>query len=60
MKVSMELLMKIDLDWMLFISRQKSGIIPLAEFMIDYDVGITVEKNYPIKRIDMDYFPPVG
>jgi restriction endonuclease Mrr len=59
MKVSMELLMKIDLDWIL-ISGQKSGIATLAEFMIDYDVGITVEKNYPIKRNDMDYFPPVG
>lgn len=28
----------------------------LAEFMIDYDVGVTKERTYVVKRIDRDYF----
>ncbi len=28
----------------------------LAEFMIDYDVGVTKGKTYTVKRIDSDYF----
>lgn len=30
--------------------------IQLAEYMIDYNVGVTVENTYEIKRIDTDYF----
>ena len=28
----------------------------LAEYMIDHDVGVSVEKTYEIKRVDSDYF----
>ncbi|MBR0233023.1 MAG: restriction endonuclease, partial [Synergistaceae bacterium] len=28
----------------------------LAELMIEYDLGVTTVKTYPIKRIDSDYF----
>lgn len=28
----------------------------LAEFMIDYNVGVTTVKSYEIKRVDSDYF----
>jgi restriction system protein len=28
----------------------------LAEFMIDYDIGVTAGKTYSIKKIDVDYF----
>lgn len=28
----------------------------LAELMIDNDVGVTVEKAYEVKRLDLDYF----
>lgn len=28
----------------------------LAEFMIDYDIGVTGSINYQIKRVDSDYF----
>jgi restriction system protein len=28
----------------------------LAEFMIDYDVGVTGAASYQLKRIDSDYF----
>jgi restriction system protein len=28
----------------------------LAELMMDYDVGVTTILNYPIKKIDLDYF----
>jgi len=29
----------------------------LAEFMIDYDIGVTRSAIYEIKNIDSDYFP---
>jgi restriction system protein len=28
----------------------------LAEYMIDYDVGVTAAATYQLKRVDMDYF----
>ena len=28
----------------------------LAEFMIDYDIGVTGSITYQIKRVDSDYF----
>ncbi len=28
----------------------------LAQFMIDYNVGVSIEKTYEIKRVDSDYF----
>ena len=28
----------------------------LAEYMIEHDVGVSVEKTYEIKRVDSDYF----
>ncbi len=28
----------------------------LAQFMIDHNVGVSVEKTYEIKRVDSDYF----
>ena len=28
----------------------------LADYMIDHDVGVSVEKTYEIKRVDSDYF----
>lgn len=28
----------------------------LADFMIDYNVGVTLAANYEVKRIDSDYF----
>ena len=28
----------------------------LAEYMIDHDIGVSVEKTYEIKRVDSDYF----
>lgn len=28
----------------------------LAQLMIDYDVGVSVARTFPIKRIDLDYF----
>lgn len=28
----------------------------LAELMIEYNVGVTVKKNYEVKRLDTDYF----
>ncbi len=32
----------------------------LAEFMIDYDVGVTGVTSYQLKRIDTDYFSSEG
>jgi restriction endonuclease Mrr len=29
---------------------------PLAELMIDHDVGRSIETTHAIKRIDLDYF----
>lgn len=29
----------------------------LADLMIDFDLGVTIMKNYEIKQIDSDYFP---
>jgi restriction system protein len=28
----------------------------LAEFMIDNNIGVSLVSNYPVKRIDLDYF----
>ena len=28
----------------------------LAQLMIDYDIGVSLEKKYQIKRVDHDYF----
>ena len=28
----------------------------LAEYMIDHDIGVSIEKTYEIKRVDSDYF----
>ena len=28
----------------------------LAEYMIDYDIGVSTVKTYEIKRVDSDYF----
>ena len=28
----------------------------LAQLMIDFNVGVTVEEKYEIKRLDSDYF----
>lgn len=28
----------------------------LAQLMIDYDIGVSLEKNYQIKRVDHDFF----
>lgn len=28
----------------------------LAKYMIEYNVGVSVKKNYEVKRIDIDYF----
>jgi restriction system protein len=28
----------------------------LAELMVEYNVGVTVKKNYEVKRLDTDYF----
>ena len=28
----------------------------LAEYMIKYNVGVSIEKTYEIKRVDSDYF----
>lgn len=28
----------------------------LAQYMIDYDIGVSMEKAYQIKRVDHDYF----
>ena len=28
----------------------------LAQYMIDYDIGVSLEKNYQIKRVDHDFF----
>lgn len=28
----------------------------LAEYMIEHDVGVSIEKTYEIKRVDSDYF----
>ncbi|MFH1821508.1 MAG: restriction endonuclease, partial [Methanobacteriota archaeon] len=28
----------------------------LAQLMIDYDIGVSKETNYEIKRLDSDYF----
>ena len=28
----------------------------LAEYMIDYNVGVSTVKTYEIKRVDLDYF----
>ena len=28
----------------------------LAQYMIDHDVGVSIEKTYEIKRVDSDYF----
>ena len=32
----------------------------LAQFMIDYNVGVSVTKSYEIKRVDSDYFAEEG
>lgn len=29
----------------------------LAQLMIDFNVGVSVETNYEVKRVDQDYFP---
>lgn len=44
-----------------FVSHIENKIIlidgdELAEFMIDHDVGVSIETTYVIKRIDSDYF----
>jgi restriction system protein len=44
------------------ISRSQNRIIlidgkKLVELMTDYDIGVTTEKEYKIKKIDSDYFP---
>ncbi|MBN1801331.1 MAG: restriction endonuclease, partial [Candidatus Lokiarchaeota archaeon] len=28
----------------------------LAQLMIDYDIGVSLEKAYPVKRVDHDFF----
>ena len=28
----------------------------LAQLMIDYDIGVSLEKNYQVKRVDRDFF----
>ena len=28
----------------------------LAQFMIDYDVGVSVDQIYEVKKIDLDFF----
>ncbi|WP_196795797.1 hypothetical protein [Thermoanaerobacterium thermosaccharolyticum] len=28
----------------------------LAEFMIDFNVGVSIQETYEIKRLDTDYF----
>lgn len=28
----------------------------LTEYMIDFNVGVSIQQNYEIKRIDSDYF----
>lgn len=28
----------------------------LAQYMIDYDLGVSTVSNYQIKKIDLDYF----
>ena len=28
----------------------------LAEYMIEFNVGVSLEKSYEVKRIDNDYF----
>ena len=28
----------------------------LAEFMIDFNVGVSIQETYEIKRLDSDYF----
>jgi restriction system protein len=28
----------------------------LAQFMIDYGIGVTVQQSYTVKRVDLDYF----
>lgn len=28
----------------------------LAQLMIEYDIGVSLEKNYQVKRVDQDYF----
>jgi restriction system protein len=28
----------------------------LTEYMIDFNVGVSTQQNYEIKRIDSDYF----
>ena len=33
------------------------GGVQLAQLMIDYDVGVTTEDTYKLKRLDSDYFP---
>jgi restriction system protein len=30
----------------------------LTEFMIDFDVGIAVDRTYVLKRVDSDFFEP--
>jgi restriction system protein len=30
----------------------------LADFMIDFDVGVAVERTYALKRVDSDFFEP--
>lgn len=32
----------------------------LAEFMIDYDIGLTNVLTYQLKRVDSDYFDDGG
>lgn len=44
-----------------FIPKNETKIVlidgeQLAQFMIDYDLGTTVQSNYEIKKIDNDYF----
>ena len=30
----------------------------LADFMIDFDGGVAVERTYALKRVDSDFFEP--
>lgn len=33
--------------------------IQLAQLMIDYNLGVSVQRTYEIKRLDNDYFEEV-
>ena len=28
----------------------------LAQYMIDFNIGVTAQQSYTVKRIDLDYF----